>query len=53
MNASVFSVIAVSCLISSFIGTSIGYIIGFISGLRSNGKCQIRIGGSNNTQVMK
>lgn len=29
------------------------YTWGYANGMKSNGKFQIRIGGSNNTQVMK
>ena len=43
----------IEIFLSSFLTGLICYIIGYFDGMKSKGKCQIRIGGSNNTQVMK
>lgn len=40
-------------LLACFIISLVCYWIGYFDGMKSNGKCQIRIGGSNNKQEMK
>ena len=40
-------------ILAGTIAAFIAYWIGYFDGMKSKGKCQIRIGGSNNTQVMK
>lgn len=40
-------------LIVCFITAGVGYLVGYLDGMKSNGKFQFRIGGKNNTQVMK
>lgn len=43
----------VASIITGAIVGFLAYCTGYVDGMKSKGKCQIRIGGKNNTQVMK